>query len=68
MSEERRKSSTPLVLLEGSGKPIRLLGSPLSATCGVQTSSRQLQRIRGVQSESATRDLGRNATKTRRRQ
>ena len=39
------------------------MGSPLSATCGLQTSSRQLQRTTEVQRKSATRELGRYTTK-----
>ena len=34
------------------------LGSPLSATCGLQTSSRRLQCTTALQSESATREMG----------
>ena len=45
--------------LEGSASPhFCSLGSPLSATCGVQTSSRKLQRTTGVQRKSTTRDVG----------
>ena len=63
MSEERRKSWTPLVLSGRVGNShFCSLGSPLSATCGVQTSSRKLQRTTGVQSKSATRDLGQQPT------